>query len=124
MPAPSAPPSSDRQQPLRPLGIELHGAVGEGVLGVGVDLQEDAVRARRHRRPRQRLGVAPQPPALGAAAGELERVGDVVDHRDAVLVEHGEAAHVHHQVVVAEGDAALGDGHPAVAGRARPSRPP
>ena len=63
-----------------------------------------------------------QPAALGAAAGELERVGDVVDHRDAVLVEHGEAAHVDHQVVVAEGDAALGDGDPVVAGRRAPSR--
>jgi hypothetical protein len=81
-----------------------------------VDLQEDAVSAGRDRRPRQGLGVAPQPPTLGAAAGELERVGDVVDHRDAVLVEHGEAAHVHHQVVIAEGDPALGHGHPVVAG--------
>ncbi len=108
-----------RQQPLRPLGVELHGGVGAGVLGVGVDLQEDAVRAGRHRRPGQRLGVAPQAPALGAAAGELERVGDVVDHRDAVLVEHGEAAHVHHQVVVPERDAPLGHGDLLVAGRAR-----
>jgi len=88
-----------------------------------VDLEEEAVRPGGDGGARQRLGVAGEAAALAAlpaaGAGELQRVGDVVDHRDPILVHHGEAAHVDHQVMVAEGGAALGDRHPVVARRAR-----
>ncbi len=48
-------------------------------------------------------------------AGQLQRVRDVEDHRDAELVQDRERAHVDDQVVVAEGDAALGDEDAVVA---------
>ena len=50
------------------------------------------------------------------AAGQLHAVGGVEDHRPAGIAHDLQAAHVHHQVVVAEGRAALGQHHLAVAG--------
>ncbi len=85
-----------------------------------MDLEVDAVGAGGDRRARQRLGEAALAAGLLAGgAGQLQRMGDVVDHRDAVVVHQLEAAHVHHQVAVAEGVAALGDRDPLVAGAAR-----
>ena len=47
--------------------------------------------------------------AVAARPRLLHRVRGVEDHRAARLLEHGDGAHVRHEVVVAEGRAALGD---------------
>ena len=61
------------------------------------------------------------PLAAGAgalAAGQLHAVGDVQDHRAAQAPHDGQAAEIHHQVVVAEHGAPLGEEDPAIAGGA------
>ena len=75
------------------------------------------VHARRHARGRQRLDVLGQAGRDAVArARQLQAVGDVEDHRPAQRAQHREGAHVHHQVVVAEGHAALGHQHLRAAG--------
>ena len=56
------------------------------------------------------------PEAVPAAARKLHAVGGVEHHRPAGLAHNLQPAHVHHQVVVAEGGAALGEQHPGIAG--------
>ncbi len=54
--------------------------------------------------------------AVAGAARELDRVGGVEHHRVAELAHDRESAHVHHEVVVAERRAALGEEQGVVAG--------
>ena len=59
------------------------------------------------------------PLAAGAgplAAGQLHAVGDVQDHRAAQVPHEGQAAEIHHQVVVAEAGAPLGEDDLIIAG--------
>jgi hypothetical protein len=50
-----------------------------------------------------------------ARTGQLQAMRDVEHNRIPELTQHGKCSHVHHEVVVAEADAALGDQHCAVA---------
>ena len=119
-PAPRRSATSSLEQALGARRVELGGGVREGLLRV-----RGGPRGRgRRRRPRRRPGPAARrysPGAAGllAAARQLQGMGDVEDHLDAVALHHGEGAHVDDQVVVAEAGAALGDADPLVAGRAR-----
>ena len=93
------------------LEVERVGPVAAGGLGVLVDLHEEGVDAHRRRRPGQRRHELPLAAGgVAAAAGELDRVGGVEADRHAQLA-HActRRAHVHHQVAVAEGGAALGE---------------
>jgi len=80
-----------------------------------VDLDEKAVNAGSGRRPGQ-VGVelARAAGRVAEPAGQLQRMGAVED--DGGEPSHDrQPAHVHHQIVVAEGRAPLGHGHPWIA---------
>jgi len=83
-----------------------------------VDLHEHAVDAGADARARHRLDELRLAGGDAvAAARQLQAVGDVVDHRIPEPAQDRERAHVDHQVVVAEAEAALGDDHAGVARR-------
>ena len=106
------------QLPLDLVEGQAVGPVAQGPVGILVDFPEEAVDAGRHRRPRQRADELALSGGGGAgAARQLHRVSGVEDHRAAGLAHDRQGAHVDHQVVVAEGGAALGEEDVAVAGR-------
>ncbi|ABS28495.1 hypothetical protein Anae109_4317 [Anaeromyxobacter sp. Fw109-5] len=77
-----------------------------------MDLAEERVDADRRRRARERRHVLPLAAGgVAPAAGQLHRVRGVEAHRHAQLAHDDEAAHVHDQVAVAEGRAALDQEH-------------
>src|SRR5438093_4582407 len=91
--------------------------VGEGAVGIFVDLHEEGVDPHRHRRPRQRLHVlslAARPGAL--TTGKLHRVGCVEHHGVAEGAHDRQAPEIDDQVVVAEARAALGEQEVLTAG--------
>ena len=76
-------------------------------------LDEDAVRSRDHRAPRQHRGELPLAARLvAAAARQLHRMRRVEHDGKPGTTQDGDGSHVRHQIVVAEGRAALGDHHP------------
>ncbi len=78
--------------------------------------EEDAVDARRNARRRQRLDVLREPRGHAiATAGQLQTVRHIEHDGHALLAQHREGPHVHHEVVVAERGAALRDDDPRVA---------
>src|SRR5579862_1640619 len=70
--------------------------------------------ARQHR---HELALAARGVAL--AAGKLNRVRGIEYHRTSRPAHDGKRAHVRHEIVVAEGEAALAYHDPGVAGGAR-----
>src|SRR3989442_7575779 len=106
-------PGEEGLQPVQPVGV---GAVGEGAGRILVDLHEEAVHAGGHARRRQRVDEMPiAPGAVAETPWPLHAVRDVEHDREAEGAQGGERAHVHDQVVVAEGEAPLGHHHLAVA---------
>ena len=88
-----------------------------------VHLEKHAVHPCAHARRRERLDVLAESRGHAvAAAGQLEAVRHVEDHRPPQLAHHRKRAHVDHEVVVAEREAALRDEHARVARRRSPSR--
>ena len=94
-------------------GPSLSALAGSG--WVSMNTPGDADGDRRARQHRHELALAAAAGAL--AAGQLHAVRGVEDHRRAGLAHDRQAAHVGHQVVVAEARAALA-GHEAVFGQA------
>ena len=84
------------------------GAVTQSLIGIFVDLPEQAVDAGGHRRPRQSADVLTLPGGGGSrAAGQLYRMRGVENYRTAGFPHDDHGAHVRNQVVVAEGRASL-----------------
>ena len=93
------------------------GAVGKSSGGIVMSFEEDAVDAGGYAGAGKCLdefGLAAARVTL--AAGELDGMGDVIDHGVAEFCEDGEGAHVHDEIVVAEAGAAFGEDDFGVAG--------
>ena len=84
--------------------------VRDGVGGVGVDFHEQALKAGGDRSAGENGGeFAVAAGGAAESAGALDGVGGVENNRQAFLAHPVERAHVHDEVVIAEGGAALGD---------------
>ena len=93
------------------------GAVGEGLGRILVDFEEEAVHADGSASAGQRLNELGLTAAgLPFPAGQLDGMSDVEDDRAAERAQDGERAHVHDEVLIAEGGAALGENDLIVAG--------
>ena len=105
--------AGSRSRRKRVLGVRLR------AWRVLVDFHEHAVDARGHAGAGHRLDVGGLPgrPAV-AGPRQLQAMGDVVDHRRLERAQLGQRTHVHHEVVVAERRAALGEQHVRIAGGA------
>src|SRR5690606_27797275 len=93
------------------------GTAALGVVRVRVGFEEQAGQPLAHAGLGQigYLGTA-SAGGITAAAGHLQGVGDVEEHRVLELFHDAEAEHVHHQVVVAEAGAALAEDDLVVTG--------
>ena len=104
------------QQVLDEFERDLVGSVGNGIGGIRVHLHEKPVDAGGHGRAgqhRRKLTIAAGRAA--ESAGPLHGMRRIEDHWQTFLAHPVERAHVGHEVVVAEGRAALGDEEMAAA---------
>jgi hypothetical protein len=94
-------------------------SVGQRPRRVRMRLHEQPGNAGRGRRTRQHGNELPLPTGgASPAARQLHGMGGIENHRATGIAQHRQAAHVGHQVVVAEREAALADQDVVVAGRA------
>src|SRR3989442_1145298 len=101
-------------QHVRP--VRERPAVGQRAVGVFVHLHEERVDAERHRGAREGRDVlALATRAVPRPARQLHRVRGVEDDRVAELAHVGQAAHIDHEVVIAERRPPLGQQYRLVA---------
>src|SRR3989304_2068504 len=101
------------------------GSIRWGAIRIRVDLHEDGITTRRHRRARQMRDILPQTPRGHAGPpGKLKAVGGIKDHWVADSPHHRQGPHVHDEVVVSKARPTFGDQQSVIAGGDHLFHPP